>query len=161
MNRCSRQIATLAIPNVRLWLASALTFLCLMSANGAASAQTPEPREFPKNAIRGQLTVISPPDISIDGVVKRLSPGSRIRGALNELVMSANLVNQTFTVNYVLESNGLVHQVWILTDAEAKVKLASARPSINAFFPSITDSTPKDDGKTPFDKLPKYNGAQP
>jgi hypothetical protein len=37
-------------------------------------------------------------------------------------VLSAALVNREVTVNYTLESNGLVHDVWVLTEAEAALK---------------------------------------
>jgi hypothetical protein len=38
------------------------------------------------------------------------------------MALSATLVNQELTVNYTLETSGLVHDVWILTPAEAALK---------------------------------------
>jgi hypothetical protein len=84
------------------------------------------PRSFPANALRGTLIVAQPPDILLDGQPARLSPGSRIRGANNMLVLSGQLVNQKLTVNYTVESQGMVHDVWILTDAETEEKRPTA-----------------------------------
>jgi hypothetical protein len=84
------------------------------------------PRKFPPNALRGTLVVAQPPNILLDGQPARLSPGSRIRGTNNMLVLSGNLVNQQVTVNYTLEAQGMVHDVWILTDAEAEEKRPTA-----------------------------------
>ena len=112
MNRC----ATLS--SRRRLIAVAL----LCAAGGTALAQNVTPRDFPASALRGTLVVLQPPEITMDGRPARLSPGSRIRGANTMMVFSATLVNQELTVNYTLEPTGLVHDVWILTPAEAKLK---------------------------------------
>jgi hypothetical protein len=52
---------------------------------------------------------------------------------------------------------GLVQQVWILNDAEAKLKRPNSPPSFfNFLFGSSADKMPQDDGKTPFNQLPVY-----
>jgi hypothetical protein len=100
---------------------------CLLLPLTATLAQAQmAPRTFPPKALRGTLVVAQPPDILLDGQPARLSPGSRIRGANNMLVLSGNLVNQQLTVNYTVEPNGLVHDVWILTDAETAEKRPTA-----------------------------------
>ena len=112
MNRCPR-----ALPRRHL-----LASLLLLAGAGTAFAQSLPPRQFPEQALRGTLVVQQPPVITMDGAPARLSPGSRIREANNMFVLSAALVNRKFTVNYTLEPSGLVHDVWILTDAEARLK---------------------------------------
>ena len=112
MNRCSSN------PPRRHLITAAL----LLSFAGSAMAQDATPRAFPESALRGTLVVLQPPEITMDGRPARLSPGSRIRGAHSMMVLSATLVNQELTVNYTLEPTGLVHDVWILTPAEAKLK---------------------------------------
>lgn len=87
----------------------------------AALAQN-QPRPFPANALRGTLVVVQPPVIQLDGKTAQLSPGARIRGPNNMLLMSGALLNQELLVNYTVESHGLVHDVWILTEAEAAEK---------------------------------------
>jgi hypothetical protein len=80
------------------------------------------PRTFPTSALRGNLVVTQPPVITIDGKTTQLSPGARIKGPNNMLVLSGALVGQEVLVNYTVEPHGMVHEVWILTDAEAAEK---------------------------------------
>ncbi|APW48198.1 hypothetical protein RA876_04325 [Rhodoferax antarcticus] len=79
-------------------------------------------RPFPAKALRGIFQVTTPPTILLDGAPARLSPGARIRGTNNLIVMSGTLVGQQLRVNYVRDGQGLIHEVWILTDAEAQQK---------------------------------------
>src|SRR5512132_4405451 len=75
-------------------------------------------RPFPASALRGTLVVLDPPAISINDQPARLSPGARIRGENNMLTLSGTLVGQPLVVHYTFESNGLVHDVWILRPEE-------------------------------------------
>ncbi len=112
-------------------------------------------RQFPANALRGRMKVVQGAEILMDGKPERLSPGSRIRGPQNNLVMTGAIAGEEYTVNFVRDAYNNVHQVWILTALEAKQKIKSATPYSNIIFGS--DVKPKvDDGKTPFDQLPKY-----
>ena len=113
MNRCPS-------PNLRRHGMAAALALALLPATLLAQSATP--RQFPAHALRGTLVVTQPPLITLDGQPAQLSPGSRIKGTNNLLVMSASLVGQSLTVNYTTEQHGLVHEVWILTDAEAAEK---------------------------------------
>jgi hypothetical protein len=97
-------------------LAAALPLLLV----SGTMAQTTRP--FPATALRGALLVTQPPDVLINGVSDRLSPGARIRGANNMLQMSGSLVGQKLLVHYTREPSGLVHDVWILTPDEAARK---------------------------------------
>jgi len=110
MNRCFPLRAPRAV------LALAGLGLCTL-----ALAQN-APRNFPANALRGTLVVTQPPAITMDGRAARLSPGARIKGADNLLLLSGTLVGQPLVVNYTLEPQGLVHEVWVLTPAEAAEK---------------------------------------
>jgi hypothetical protein len=112
MNRC-------ALPT--LWgLASLLVAL-------TASAQTT--RNFPATALRGSLVVTQPPEILLNGQPAFMSPGSRIRGENNLLQLSSTLVGQKLLVHYTLDPYGLVHDVWILTPAEAARRPWPATPA--------------------------------
>lgn len=66
----------------------------------------------------GTLRVVAPPEVLLNGKAARLSPGSRIRGTNNLMIMSGSLVGQDLKVRYTLEPLGLVHEVWILTARE-------------------------------------------
>ena len=115
MNRCYRWGAM-----VGLLAACALTPHALW-------AQTPTDqavRAFPENARRGILKITTPPYALVDGQTTKLSPGARIRDMNNRIVLSAQLVGRELRVNYTREASGLLHDVWILTDAESAQKRA-------------------------------------
>ncbi|WP_231943403.1 hypothetical protein [Hydrogenophaga crassostreae] len=115
MKRCSLFLSTAR--------RSLLLSMGLLAAGLGASAQAQGVvRNFPDTALRGTMEVGQPPWITMDGEKAQLSPGSRIRGTSNTLVMSGGLVGQKLVVNYVLAPGGLVHDVWILTEAEAALK---------------------------------------
>ena len=80
-------------------------------------------RTFPDTAPRGKIAFKSPPLIELDGKVDRLSPGARIRDERGMLAMTGALEGKSFVVNFKREaSTGMVHEVWILTPEEQKVK---------------------------------------
>ena len=135
MNRCTPH------------LPSALLALTLCLAASSATAQTAV-RQFPPTALRGEMVVVAPPDITLDGKADRLSPGSRIRDTNNLLVMSGTLVNQKVVVNYLREGAGNVHEVWILNSEEARLKRPNSKKSLFDFFDSA-DPAPPEDGKSP------------
>jgi hypothetical protein len=113
-------------------------------------------RQFPPNARRGKLQVVQGADVLIDGKPERLSPGARIRGPQNTLVMTGAIIGQELVVNFVRDAYGNLHQVWLLTALEAKQKMKKATPDNNVFFSSDSDRPKVDDGKTPFNQLPKF-----
>jgi hypothetical protein len=113
-------------------------------------------RQFPPAARRGTLEVTAPPNVLINGQADRLSPGARIKNTNNTLVLSGSLVGQRLLVNYLRETHGLIHEVWILNEAETQQKRAGSEPSTNFVFGSDADKPKVDDGKTPFDQLPKF-----
>jgi hypothetical protein len=111
MNRCieSRLLAAL--------LACALLAGLFLFPAHPVSAQG-FVREAPKDVVRGRLVVTSPPEVTVDGKPDRLSPGSRIRGVNNLLLMSGSVVGQSLPVVYRRDAAGLVHDVWVLTPEE-------------------------------------------
>lgn len=111
MNRCieSRGRALLLACAVL----AGLTFLPASQASAQGIV-----REAPKDVVRGRLVVTAPPQVTIDGMPDRLSPGARIRGLNNLLVMSASIVGQDLPVVYRRDAAGLVHEVWVLTPEE-------------------------------------------
>lgn len=132
MNRCFkapalRSMATLLTVGALGLVPVASMAQSLPDANPAAERAV---RPFPAAAVRAAMVVTQPPNIEIDGQPARLSPGARIRGANNMLVMSGSIVGKLYLVNLVREPTGLVHDVWILTPAEARLErpLATPRP---------------------------------
>lgn len=98
----------------------ALATLAVAALIAPASAQ-PQ-RNFPQNALRGEIVVGTPPEIAVNGESARLAPGSRIRDARNMIQLSGALVGQRLLVNYTIDSYGLVKDVWILRADEAAVQ---------------------------------------
>ena len=94
-----------------------VSMLAIAAALAASAAAQPS-RSFPATALRGELVVIQPPDVALNGQAARLAPGVRIRGPNNLLQMSAALVGTKVVVNYTVDTYGLLRDVWILTDAE-------------------------------------------
>ena len=135
MNRCTpHSLAILAV-----LAASTLLSSCAKDSPGTTSSV----RQFPAAALRGEMVMSSaPPVITLDGKPDRLSPGSRIRGTDNMLVMSGTLVNQTNVVNYLRESAGNVHEVWILNPEEIKLKRPNSKASWFGFGSGTTEQTP-------------------
>ena len=126
-----------------------------------AIAQTedfkPNTRQFPKDARRGELMVLTAPEIAMDSKPDRLSPAVRIRDINNNLVLSGTLANQRLVVNYVRDNTGLVHNVWVLNSEEIKQKMPGKPEGILSNIRSMFE-TPvvKDDGNTPYNQLPRY-----
>ena len=153
MKRCLRPLARTLQAT---WLAGLLALASLLTT--PALAQTEElqsVRNFPKAALRGLLVVRAPPDISMNGKADRLAPGVRIRNLNNNFVLSGTLVGQELLVNYTRDSIGLVYEVWILNPEEAREKRAGL-PSRSFSFSTESSTGPQDDGKTPYNQLPRY-----
>jgi hypothetical protein len=107
MNRCAQLSIALALAGTLAALAPA-----------PAAAQTVH-RNFPQNALRGKIVFGTPPVITMNGNVTHLATGYRIHGLNNLLVMSAQLVGASFTVDYTIDLNGQVYEIWLLSEAEA------------------------------------------
>ena len=87
-------------------------------AAGTPMALAQTPRNFPADALRGEIVVTQPPELLLNRMPARLAPGARIRGADNMLVMSGAAVNQRLVVHYTLDLQGQLLNVWVLTPAE-------------------------------------------
>ena len=155
MNRCNLPFGRRVVSALSFSLVSSLALLPALSQ--AQTALQFGEREFPAKAMRGSLQVIAPPNVLLNGQTARLSPGARIKGPSNALVMSASLVGSTVAVNYVLDMQGLVHEVWILTPQEARAERKGMEPVTNFIFGSDANKPKTDDGKTPFNELPSFS----
>jgi hypothetical protein len=114
-------------------------------------------REFPAGVTRGQLSVGMPPDVTLNGRPARLSPGARIRGTNNMLLMSGGLAGQTFPVVYLRDASGALREVWVLSDAEARdTRLGTAPTTSNIVSESDQQRMLEEAGKTRYGQQPKY-----
>ena len=130
MNRCPKASALRLSATLLTVGVLGLAHIASMAQSVTYSTMAAEPavRPFPAAAVRASMVVTQPPEILIDGQPARLSPGARIRGANNMLVMSGSIVGKLYLVNLVREHTGLVHDVWILTPAEARLERPAATP---------------------------------
>ena len=131
MNRCTPHLIG------TLFILAASTTLATLPASAQTAEFKPGVRPFPAAALRGEMVVLTPPMITLDGKADRLSPGSRIRDANNLLLLSGALVNQKLVVNYLREGAGNVQEVWLLNSEEIKQK----RPNTKASWFSFGSST--------------------
>ena len=111
MNRCDSRSPFFLLQSLAMALAAMLFATSAWAQMGL--------RPFPPQTQRAVMQITQTPELLLNGVSERLSPGARIHGRDNLLVMSGTLTGQQVLVNYVRESSGQVYEVWILTDAEA------------------------------------------
>ncbi|HVY07280.1 MAG TPA: hypothetical protein VHB46_15010 [Burkholderiales bacterium] len=77
-------------------------------------------RTFPQTARRGDMKAFQYPAMKIGDKVLRLSPGSRIFNEQNLLILPVALQKQYAPVMYLLDMQGDLSQVWLLSAEEAK-----------------------------------------
>jgi len=133
MNRC---LVSLKTPLL------ALALVATTALTSAAAMAQGLLRPFPNSARRGLLEVTAPPQVLLNGKPARLSPGARIKGSNNLIVMSGTLVGQQVLVNYVADNQGMLHEVWILTPAEAQQKRPGLETISNIRFESDGGAMP-------------------
>ena len=114
MNRCAQFSLAATI---------AATLAALAPAGASAQSATTDGqalrRNFPKEALRGTIVFFAPPAIALNGVNTQMAPSYRIHGTNNLLVMSSQLNGLKATVDYTVDVQGAVREVWILSPAEA------------------------------------------
>lgn len=104
MPRCLMTVATA--------LAATLPLLAFAQADRAIPV--------PIQSLRGEVAFGQPPEVKLNGKPARLAPGVRIKGPDNLIVMSGALAGQKHTVNYTVDTYGLLMNVWLLTPLEIK-----------------------------------------
>lgn len=123
-------LAALSLPSQAQFFSSRLDEAAAsqeeLNAQQAALARGQVPmqlaRKFPPTALRGQLTITQPPEVTLNGGTARMAPGARIRNQSNLLVMWGAAVGQKLTVNYTVDSYGLLMDIWILRPDEIKAR---------------------------------------
>jgi hypothetical protein len=142
MNRCLRFLSTPAHTLRAAFVTSALLIL----ANSGFAQEAVRP--FPAAAKRATLQVTYPPEILLNGRPARLSPGARIRGTNNMLMVSGALAGQNVLVNYVRDPQGMVKEVWVLNATEAKQPMDGATLPPNYVTDGVTASGEADSTTT-------------
>ena len=153
MNRCNSRLTPFLLA---LGAAACLLGLPAWAQTDPEAPAKLNVRKFPPKAVRGEMVVLAPPVISMDGKQDRLSVGARIRDVNNNFVMSGPFLNQKLVVNYVRNNTGQVQDVWILNTEEAKEKRGGKSDTFFNFNTGSSTTAPADDGKTPYHQLPAY-----
>jgi hypothetical protein len=91
-----------------------LVCLCLFAAGAHAQLRT-----IPEQAKDGLIGHLQNMTLSINGVPVRLAPGVQIRDQDNRLIFPSDIPAGA-RVRYLLDTDGQVRQVWVLTPGEAK-----------------------------------------
>jgi hypothetical protein len=101
--------------------AQAAALASLQSSQATTDGQSIQ-RNFPQKALRGKIVFGTPPFIQINGNVTQMAAAYRVHGYNNLVLMSGQLVGVEGVVDYALDVNGQVYEVWLLTPAEAAKK---------------------------------------
>jgi hypothetical protein len=120
---------------MKRWIAAALAAAAVcLGATTALVAITPAAhaqsvaREVPADVRYARMQVLQTPVILLDEQPARLSPGARIRNPMNLLLLPASITGHSLPVVFRRDPAGLVHEVWVLTEAEAATLLRSLGP---------------------------------
>ena len=98
----------------RILLAFLVSILAMLSSTHIWAE-----RNFPQNALRGDMKAYEYPAMKIGDKIYRLSPGSRIFNEQNRIIMPASLESRKTPIMYQLDIRGDLSQVWLLTPDEA------------------------------------------
>ena len=96
---------------MRLLLALAL--LCGFAAPASAQLRT-----IPEAAKQGEMRHVQEMQVELDGAPRRLAPGAQIRDQSNRAILPTQIAPGA-RVRYLLDEQGMVKLVWILTPDEA------------------------------------------
>src|SRR5262245_22771573 len=89
-----------------------ISLLCIVATSAQAQVRT-----IPEQAKQGEIRHVQETLVLIDGVQMRLAPGVQIRDEANRLMVPTALPPGA-KVKYLLDNEGLVRQVWILSPQE-------------------------------------------
>ncbi len=81
------------------------------------SALSQQVRNFPVDSKLGNLTAVSFPVFTINGVQYQMGAGGQIRGTDNMIILPST-ANYKGYIRYQLDIMGNLHRVWILTPDE-------------------------------------------
>src|SRR5881397_4310210 len=98
------------------WAAMKRWIALLLLAASLAGAQV---RSIPQDARVGQIRHLQDMVVEIDGAAQQLAPGAQIRDASNRIIVPTAIPSGTL-IKYLVDANGQVHRVWILTPEDRK-----------------------------------------
>lgn len=102
---------------MRLWILAAALLV------NPAAAQL---RTIPSDAKLGEIRHLQEMLVELDGKPQRLAPGAQIRDADNRLLLPVSLTEKQ-SVKYLVDAQGMVHRIWVLT-AEERARAEKEAP---------------------------------
>ena len=84
------------------------------------------PRPIPDGAVKATAGFSQPGVVRVKDLALRLSPGAQIRDIHNRIVLPSHIGGE-YIVRMLVDRNGQVHRVWILTPEEAAAPMPKAR----------------------------------
>jgi len=97
---------------------SRAAYLALLPALLFAAAVLAQSRPIPEDARRGYVRHLEGMTLSVDGRAMRLAPGATIRNRQNLIIVPMSLPSDGAWADYVLDRDGRIFTVWILTAKE-------------------------------------------
>lgn len=77
-----------------------------------------QPRPFPADASRGYIQHAAEMAVTVNGNPMMLAPGAIIRNQQNLIIVPTALPRGGAWADYVLDRNGQIYRVWLLTPEE-------------------------------------------
>lgn len=106
----------------------------------AAPGSRPGVRSFPKEALRGLMTVKQFPHLDMDERLTQFTPGARVLDTNNRNLRPATLTQRAVTVNYLMDAQGRITQAWVLSAEEVAERRRTLGVERNYSFESQQDA---------------------
>ena len=116
-------VPDLSGPSLRPHFLSVL--LAGLSGLASSVAFAALPRPIPDDAARVKMTFSSASVVQVKDATLQLSPGAQIRDTHNRIVLPSH-VSGEYVVRMLVDRNGQVHRVWILSPEEAAAPMPKA-----------------------------------
>jgi len=105
---------------------SCAAYLALLPALLFGAAALAQSRPIPEDARRGYVRHLEGMTVSVDGTAMQLAPGATVRDRQNLIIVPLSLPSSGAWADYVLDRDGKIFTVWILTAEELE---RTRRPS--------------------------------
>lgn len=119
-------------------------------------AQQVLPRHFPDTADKGHMRFVDPPEVILDGVRVRISPGARIKDERNMMLHMSQLKGQAAHVMYVRDAMQQIGDIWILSDYEKSQLSPKQNRDHLLRMDGYDPSRHKFDPMLPYNQQPRY-----
>jgi hypothetical protein len=95
------------------------TLLGTMAIGLAPAHSQPIQRQIPDNAKRATIAYVGNMVVALDGKQTQLSASGQIRNQNNLIIVPSALPTEGAIAEYILDANGQLSRVWLLTPQEA------------------------------------------